>query len=203
MDLNGRRLWQVGAVDTERSYGELCLRHDVMIAGPGDPGQFEEPQYATYGDIKNSLRRFCAEAARGDVVLLRIGTGRILAVGEIADDSPAWSPAFDDVDGWDLRWFPNTAKQFPPTTLGTKARTFAEPVFLKWKGMEASPDRDFFVRSGRARSSSHRRAPRSTYARALSWIPQARLRADWHPITVPMDGPTSANTKAPTTAVAA
>lgn len=133
MDLTNRRLWQVGAGDTERSYGHLCIQHDVMIAGPGNLGPFVEDRYAHLGDIKNSLYRMCSEAQQGDVVLLRIGTGEVLAVGEVADGCPsAWNQAFGDIDGWDLqhvrrvRWFHGSGKKFPPRTLGTKARTFAE-----------------------------------------------------------------------------
>ena len=126
MNLSGRSLWQIGAGDTDRSYGDLCIRFDVMIAGPGDPGPYDE---ARYGD--HSLRRFYREARCGDIVLLRLGTGDILAVGEIADDAPQWLEAFADVDGWDLqhvrrvRWFPNTRNAFPPRTLGGQVRTFA------------------------------------------------------------------------------
>jgi hypothetical protein len=131
MDVTGRNLWQVGAGDTDRSYGNLCIGFDVMIAGPGEPGPFEESRYADHGDIRNSLRRFCREARRGDVVLLRLGTGEVIAVGEITDDAATWLDAFSDVDGWDLqhvrrvRWFPNTAKTFPSKTLGGQVRTFA------------------------------------------------------------------------------
>lgn len=35
MDLKGRTLWQIGAGDTDRSYGHICKTFDVMIAGPG------------------------------------------------------------------------------------------------------------------------------------------------------------------------
>lgn len=131
MNIDGKSLWQIGAGDTERSYGDICKTFDVMIAGPGDPGPYVETAYAHLGDIRNSLRRFHTEAQKGDVVLLRLGTGGILAVGEIADDAGEWLDAFSDVDGWDLqhvrrvRWFPNTARNFPPVTLGGQVRTFA------------------------------------------------------------------------------
>jgi len=62
MDLAGRTLWQVGAGDTDRSYGEICKQFDVMIAGPGYLGRYEDSTYAQLGDIRNSLRRFCTEA---------------------------------------------------------------------------------------------------------------------------------------------
>jgi hypothetical protein len=131
MDLTGKTLWQVGAGDTERSYGDICIKFDVMIVGPGGRGAYEEALYADLGDIRNSLRRFCKEARSGDIVLLRLGTGHVLAVGEIADDTAEWIEAFADVDGWHLqhvrrvRWLPSTAKTFPPKTLGGQVRTFA------------------------------------------------------------------------------
>lgn len=131
MHVSGKTVWQVGAGDTERSYGALCIKFDVMIAGPGDPGLYDEPRYARHGDIRNSLRRFCVEAQMGDVVLLRLGTGAVLAVGEIADTQAEWLDAFSDVDGWDLqhvrrvRWFSNTSYAFPPKTLGGQVKTFA------------------------------------------------------------------------------
>ena len=130
MDTEGKIVWQVGAGDTDRNYGDVCLKYDVMIVGPGRPGPYTEELYADAGDIKNSIRRFY-EAAKGDLVLLRIGTGEVLAVGEIVDDQPQWLEAFADVDGWDLhhtrrvRWFEHSDKSFPSKTFGTRARTFA------------------------------------------------------------------------------
>lgn len=131
MQLDGRNLWQVGAGDTDRSYGDVCLAFDVMIAGPGASGPFEEAKYAELGDIRQSLRTFAHEAKRGDLVLLRVGTGEVLAVGEIADDAATWLEAFADIDGWDLqhvrrvRWYPSTARTFPARTLGGQVRKFA------------------------------------------------------------------------------
>lgn len=137
MDLAGRTLWQVGAGDTERSYGDICINFDVMLAG--------------HGDIEGSVRRFCNEAKRGDIVLLRLGTSDILAVGEIADDAHQSLEAFGDVDGWDVRnvrrvcWFPNTAKQFPSKTLGGQVRTFASvnvDAVRSWVQSLSVPDTD-------------------------------------------------------------
>lgn len=131
MDLTERTLWQVGAGDTDRSYGDICIKYDVMLAGPGELGAYEESRYAHLGEIRNSLRRFYKEARCDDIVLLRLGTGQVLAVGEIADDTAEWLDTFADVDGGDLqhvrrvRWFPNTEKTFPARTLGGQVRTFA------------------------------------------------------------------------------
>ena len=151
MDLTGKTLWQVGAGDTERSYGDICIKFDVMIVGPGGRGAYEEALYADLGDIRNSLRRFCKEARSGDIVLLRLGTGDVLAVGEIADDTAEWIEAFADVDGWDLqhvrrvRWFASTRNIFPPRTLGGQVRTFAAvkvPLVRTWVESLDVPEAD-------------------------------------------------------------
>lgn len=141
MKLAGRKVWQVGAGDTERAYQSICLKHDVMIAGPGDEGPYHPGKYAHHGDIENSLRRMCMEAARGDVVLLRLGTGSVHAVGIVEDDAAGWSEAFGDIDGWSLqhfrrvRWLSGTSQQFPPKTFGTKGKTFTSvhvPKLCSW-----------------------------------------------------------------------
>ena len=130
MNLSGKKLWQVGAGDTDRKYDHICMKYDVMIAGPGYRGPYEETLYKDLRD--KSLHRFCIEARRGDIVLLRLGTGKICAVGEICDDASEWLETFSDVDGWDLqhvrrvRWFKNTENSFSPRTLGGQVRTFAE-----------------------------------------------------------------------------
>lgn len=131
MDIQDRILWQVGAGDTERHYGDICLAHDVMIMGPGNPGPFDVETYDGLGIKTSSLQRFCERSNAGDLVLLRIGTGEVLALGEIVDDVATHQAAFADVDGWDLqhtrrvRWFPSTSMSFPSKTLGGQVATFA------------------------------------------------------------------------------
>ena len=149
MNLDGKTLWQVGAGDTERAYPGLCLRYDVMIAGPGHEGPYLDGKYAHYGDIENSLRRMCLDAQRGDVVLLRLGTSQVHAIGIIEDDSSDWSEAFGDVDGWRLqhlrrvRWLTGSARTFPTKTFGTMGRTFAavhKPELRQWvESIEVTP----------------------------------------------------------------
>src|SRR5260221_11777269 len=102
-----------------------------MIAGPGEPGAYEDARYAHVGDIRNSLRRFCAEARRGETALLRLGTGDVLAVGVIADDTAVWLDAFTDADGGELQHarhvplFPHTRKNFPSQNPGGQGRTLS------------------------------------------------------------------------------
>lgn len=149
MDLKGKNLWQVGAGDTERSYGNICIDFDIMMVGPGRYGPFKEEIYAHLGDIKESIKRFYHEAKKDDIVLLRLGTSQILAVGIIADDSPSYLTEFGDIDNWDLqhvrrvRWLPNTAKVFPKKTFGGQVRTFARVEVsdvLSWVGSLSVPD---------------------------------------------------------------
>jgi hypothetical protein len=132
MDLTVRTLWQVGAGDNERSFGDICQKFDVMVVGPGNPGQYSHDRHAAFGEAKNEIRRFYEDAKRGDIVLLRRGTSQIIAIGEIADDTAQWLQAFADIDGWDLqhvrrvRWFVSTARDFPGRTLGGQVRSFAK-----------------------------------------------------------------------------
>ncbi|MDD5281477.1 MAG: hypothetical protein PHC37_02090 [Candidatus Omnitrophica bacterium] len=131
MDIEKRNVWQVGTGSHERSYGDIFLKYDVMAVGPGDRGLYNEKVYSHYGDIKNSIRRFYQNAKKGDLVVLRLGTGQVLALGEIADDGPVINEEFGDIDDYHLqhvrrvRWFPCTAKGFPVRTLGGQVRTFA------------------------------------------------------------------------------
>lgn len=137
MDLTGRTLWQIGAGDQERVYDDICIKHDVMLVGPGDLGPFDEASYLANWPKRTAerairrIRPFYREAKKRDIVLLRLGTGDVRAVGEIVDSPPIWHEEFGDVDGWDLqhvrrvRWFPETNKSFPPKALGGQVKTFA------------------------------------------------------------------------------
>ena len=48
------------------------------------------------------LRRFAEEMADGDLVVLRLGTSSVLAVGEVVGDYE-WRPEFGDIDGWEIQ----------------------------------------------------------------------------------------------------
>lgn len=107
MDIAGKTLWQQAAGDTDRDYSELCLRWDVILNGPGDPGPWPECAKRLLADGRSSrkvtdLKRFAEDMKEGDLVVLRIGTSTALGVGQIVG-SYEWSPEFGDVDGWDLQ----------------------------------------------------------------------------------------------------
>jgi hypothetical protein len=149
MNTEKRNVWQVGTGSHERSYGDIFLKFSVMAVGPGDRGPYNEKIYSRYGGISNSLRRFYQNAKKGDLVVLRLGTGQVLALGEIADGGPVMNEEFGDIDDYHLqhvrrvRWFPNTAKKFPIRTLGGQVRTFARvnaSSVLRWIGrVKVSP----------------------------------------------------------------
>jgi len=121
VDIEGKRIWQVAAGDTNRSYAHLLLEWDVIVDGPGYRGPWpacekllrEEGWKRKVAD----LRRFCEEIKKGDLVVLRVGTADVYGVGEVVDDGPQWLADFGDVDGWDLqhvrrvRWLCKYAEQ--------------------------------------------------------------------------------------------
>ncbi len=97
----GRAVWQISAGPESRSYADVFLKHGVALIGPGDAGPwtFERDDGEFEGGF---VRRFAAEVAAGDVVLLRTGIATIAAVGLVAGDYQ-YVNAFDDVNGWDLQ----------------------------------------------------------------------------------------------------
>lgn len=140
MNVQGKTLWQVAAGDGSRAYDDICLEYDVMMVGAGYLGPFDEQEYARKGASPadmNITRRFYEDAKRGDVVLFRLGAGRVLAVGEIADERPDYLEEFGDIDGWHLqhvrrvRWF-KTEKELP---FGVRGRRFTRvhvPAVRGW-----------------------------------------------------------------------
>jgi len=99
------KLWQIACGDTGRDYGELFLRYDIMLIGPGNPGPYEKERYK--GIIRSSreqLQWFVKRPEAGDLVLLRKGH-RVTAVGRLPDveEGYAYREVFDDVLGWNLQ----------------------------------------------------------------------------------------------------
>jgi len=101
------RVWQVAAGDKGRdnAFPELFLKHDVMLLGPGNPGDVRKPEsdYSRFKPGKVSvLKRFANDVKPGDYVILRLGT-RALSVGIVADEDYDWDMRFSDVNGWALQ----------------------------------------------------------------------------------------------------
>ncbi len=121
MDIEGRRIWQQAAGDTDHDYADLCLKWDVILIGPGDCGPWPECERYLREDgwsekKISDLRRFCEEMKDGDLVILRRGTSVILAVGEIVGIYEHHEE-FNDVDGWNIshvrrvRWLWKNTKE--------------------------------------------------------------------------------------------
>ena len=107
MDIEGRQIWQQAAGDTHRNYADLCLKWGVILNGPAHYGRWPECEIALQNDDDVSprkitdLRRFCEGMKDGDLVVLRHGTGVVLAVGEIVGRYEHHEE-FNDVDGWKI-----------------------------------------------------------------------------------------------------
>lgn len=129
--MNDQRIWQVAAGDTDRAYHDLCLRWDVVIAGPGDAGVWPKCQEELINQQDRlKVRRFCKEIHEGELIVLRLGTSKIYGVGQ-AVGPYCWMDAFGDVDGWDLqhvrrvRWlwrYDQTADKIPMDFPGANMR---------------------------------------------------------------------------------
>jgi len=107
VNIAGVTVWQQAAGDTDRNYAELCIRWGVILNGPGDAGPWPQCAEALRNDGRSSkkltdLRRFAEDMRDGDVVVLRIGTSTVVAVGRIAGPYE-WHDSFGDVDGWRLQ----------------------------------------------------------------------------------------------------
>jgi len=107
MDLTNKTIWQQAAGDTDRDYSELRIKWDVILNGPGYAGRWPDCAKPLRADEWSSrkvtdLKRFAEDMKDGDLVVLRIGTATVLAVGQIVG-AYEWLDEFGDVDGWDLQ----------------------------------------------------------------------------------------------------
>ena len=107
MNVVDKTVWQVAAGDTNRSYSDVLVQWDVIAMGPGRYGSWAENQQAYRKELSprmfTVLERFCEGMKKGDLVILRLGTTHVLAIGEVADDELLWLHDFGDIDGWDLQ----------------------------------------------------------------------------------------------------
>ena len=127
MEIGGRKIWQQAAGDTDRNYVDICLNWDVILNGPASLGEWTDDKI--YPDMtarkRTDINRFCEEMEDSDLVVLRLGTSSVYAVGEIVGGYE-FHEEFNDIDGWDLghvrrvRWYwkyKNEPKYFPTHTL--------------------------------------------------------------------------------------
>jgi hypothetical protein len=123
-------VWQVGGGKSRNPYDEILVKYGVALIGPGDAGKWT-PQRGDTDFDGNWVRRFATEPQIGDVILLRIGCDRIVAIGLVASDYE-YLEQFDDVHGWDLqhgrrvRWrvLP-TPQVFPTRVFGANPPRFS------------------------------------------------------------------------------
>ena len=102
-----RNFWQQAVGDTDRNYAAVCLKWDVILNGPGYAGSWPDCAKKLRSDNWSSrkvtdLKRFSEKMKDGDIIVLRLGTSKILGVGVVVGDYE-WLDIFSDVDGWDLQ----------------------------------------------------------------------------------------------------
>lgn len=105
MDIAGKTIWQQAAGDSDRNYSEQCLEWDVVLNGPGRSGPFRAEDYQRLHLSPRKvtdLKRFAEEMSDGDIVVLRVGTAKVLGVGQIVGPYE-WCDEFGDIDGWNLQ----------------------------------------------------------------------------------------------------
>lgn len=107
MNIDGLTIWQQAAGDTERDYVDICIRWGVILNGPGHAGPWPDCEHKLRGNDWSArkmtdLRRFAVTMQCGDLVVLRIGTANVLAVGQVVG-LYEWHDDFGDLDGWDLQ----------------------------------------------------------------------------------------------------
>ncbi|MYK28949.1 MAG: hypothetical protein F4048_09810 [Gammaproteobacteria bacterium] len=121
MDISGKIIWQHAAGDPNHDHTDLCLEHRVIVTGPGTKSWFaytSDEKRAERADV----RRFCEEMQAGDIVVLKMGLSKILAIGVVGNYEHV--DEFNDIDGWELgharrvRWL-----HTKPHCLGAKVLT--------------------------------------------------------------------------------
>lgn len=158
MDIHSKQIWQQASGNTNRDYSELCLKWGVILNGPGYAGKWPECQKLLQEDEWSArkitdLRRFCEGMQPGDLVVLRLGTSSVMAVGEIVGEYE-WLEDFGDVDGWDLQhsrrvrwlWKPDDKpKSFDTYALkmGDTTQPLDSPEVEAWLSSLNVPDEDF------------------------------------------------------------
>ncbi len=119
MDINGKTIWQVAAGDGKNTdFVDLCLEKDVIVFGPGRHGPWPDCKIPMLADTETPwtttkagiIKRFAEDLKPRDLVVLRIGTQKVYAVGEIVGDY-GFSELFGKVETstngvtWDLQHY--------------------------------------------------------------------------------------------------
>lgn len=126
LNLQGKTIWQIGSGDDTRPYEDVCLKFGIAMVGPGDPGSALDPNTVPLYEERGGTDwgRKLLEIKVGDMVVLRCGRKRVVAVGEVTK-AYAYSELLADIYGWDLQHFievdwytPDTPIIFPTSLLG-------------------------------------------------------------------------------------
>ena len=94
------RVWQISDAPIAHGDGNLFVDLGVLLAGPGSAGPWSAAREDADFD-GSATRRLATEVEVGDIVLLRNGRSRLIAVGLVAS-AYLHLPQFEDVNGWDL-----------------------------------------------------------------------------------------------------
>ena len=102
------RCWQVAAGDSDRNYADICIKHGVVLMGPGcGTPWYEKDLDSSILKLKNdnwstnkinNITKFAHDIKENDLVVLRLGRSTVCAVGYVRS-SYFHNSAFDDVDG--------------------------------------------------------------------------------------------------------
>ena len=144
MKIEGRNVWQHAAGDDGRDYVDLCLKWGVILNGPGHLGRWPDCRQRLHDEgwsakKLSDLRRFSEDMGDGDIVVLRLGTKVVAAVGVLIGGYE-WCDAFGDVDGWVLqhvhrvRWHwigPQTFETYA-LKLGDTTQLLGEGAVREW-----------------------------------------------------------------------
>jgi transposase len=102
------RVWQVAAGDPGRDYSRLFFEHDVMLLGPGTPGDIldQASDYSFLSSMKSgAMRKMASKVQPGDVVIMRVGP-KAVGIGivpEGQDHGYRHDNNYDDIHGWELQ----------------------------------------------------------------------------------------------------
>ncbi len=100
------KVWQIATGEPGRDYRKLFFDHDIMILGPGEPGDATNHNYAT-GAANSSERQvynFVIGPEPGDRIIMRFAHD-VIGIGQVpeADDNQYhFNDVFRCVYGWNL-----------------------------------------------------------------------------------------------------
>lgn len=157
MNIDGRIIWQQAAGDGDRNYVDICISWGVILCGPGYNGPYSTETALQLRKMYSArkvgiIRTFKEDVKDGHLVVLRMGTNEVHAVGEVVGEYQ-WSSWFGDVDGWDaehvrrVRWLwvgEDGPMRFPTHTLkwGNSTQELTSPEVKEWlRTLEEQPGR--------------------------------------------------------------